>query len=210
MKNNIILILVVTVISIAVIIISVAVSAGKGSDESSSPSRESRPSSSAQTTTAQPTEEPPAPESVPQTSPASPRTEDTSEPERFTDEQTAGNILSLARSLIGTPFTDGGDSPVTGFDNSGFIYYVLRENGYITCPRGVLAQSEMGAALEYSELQPGDLVFFSESGVSAEFGGIYAGNGTMIACLMPGTQVKEVNITSDYYTRNFFRGVAIS
>lgn len=208
MKNNIILILVVTVISIAVIIISVAVSAGKSSEESSAPSGDSKPSVTTQNTTQQSVESSSAPEE--NNVHSAPATEESSEPDRVTDPQTAENIISLARSLIGTDFVDGGASPVEGFDNSGFIYFVLRENGYITCPRGVSAQAEMGAALVYSELQPGDLVFFSESGTAAEFGGIYAGNGVMIACLMPGTQVKEVNITTDYYTKNFFRGVAIS
>ncbi len=208
MKNNIILILVVTVISIAVIIISVAVSAGKSSEESSAPSGDSKLSVTTQNTTQQSVESSSAPEE--NNVHSAPATEESSEPDRVTDPQTAENIISLARSLIGTDFVDGGASPVEGFDNSGFIYFVLRENGYITCPRGVSAQAEMGAALVYSELQPGDLVFFSESGTAAEFGGIYAGNGVMIACLMPGTQVKEVNITTDYYTKNFFRGVAIS
>ena len=208
MKNNIILILVVTVISIAVIIISVAVSAGKSSEESSAPSGDSKPSVTTQNTTQQSVESSSAPEE--NNVHSAPATEESSEPDRVTDPQTAENIISLARSLIGTDFVDGGASPVEGFDNSGFIYFVLRENGYITCPRGVSAQAEMGAALVYSELQPGDLVFFSESGTAAEFGGIYSGNGVMIACLMPGTQVKEVNITTDYYTKNFFRGVAIS
>ena len=208
MKNNIILILVVTVISIAVIIISVAVSAGKSSEESSATSGDSKLSVTTQNTTQQSVESSSAPEE--NNVHSAPATEESSEPDRVTDPQTAENIISLARSLIGTDFVDGGASPVEGFDNSGFIYFVLRENGYITCPRGVSAQAEMGAALVYSELQPGDLVFFSESGTAAEFGGIYAGNGVMIACLMPGTQVKEVNITTDYYTKNFFRGVAIS
>ncbi|MGN1109726.1 MAG: C40 family peptidase [Oscillospiraceae bacterium] len=208
MKNNIILILVVTVISIAVIIISVAVSAGKSSEESSAPSGDSKPSVTTQNTTQQSVESSSAPEE--NNVHSAPATEESTEPDRVTDPQTAENIISLARTLIGTDFVDGGASPVEGFDNSGFIYFVLRENGYITCPRGVSAQAEMGAALVYSELQPGDLVFFSESGTAAEFGGIYAGNGVMIACLMPGTQVKEVNITTDYYTKNFFRGVAIS
>lgn len=126
------------------------------------------------------------------------------------ENENAEDIILLARSLIGTDFSDGGDSPQSGFDNSGFIYYVLRENGYITCPRGVSAQSNWGTQVTYSELSPGDLVFFSENGVSAEFGGIYAGDGIMIACLMPGTQVKEVNITTSYYADNFLHGVVIN
>lgn len=207
MKNNIILILVVTIISIAVIVISIAVSVGNGGGESSSPSDESVSEVISTPTT------PTAPEpesSAPETTTSQTESLPPSEPERVTDEQTAGDIIALARSLIGTEFAEGGDTPEEGFDNSGFIYYVLRENGYITCPRGVSAQSEMGAALEYDQLKPGDLVFFSESGAFAEFGGIYAGDGIMIACLMPGTQVKEVNITTSYYTAHFYRGVVIA
>ena len=48
------------------------------------------------------------------------------------------------------------------------------------------------------------------SSTVAEFGGIYEGDGKMIACLMPGTKVKEVDITTGYYTKHFYRGVAIN
>lgn len=70
-----------------------------------------------------------------QTLPA--ESEDTSEPETRPDDPTADMVVTSAASLIGTDFVDGGETPEQGFDNSGFIYYVLRENGYITCPRGV-------------------------------------------------------------------------
>lgn len=208
MKNNIILILVVTVISIAIIIISVMVSMGGRKDENSSDTSSSSTSDTSRTDPATSvTEDISEPEPIPvQTDP---QTAETSRTEDIPETGTAADIISLARSLIGADFADGGETPAGGFDNSGFIYYVLRENGYITCPRGVSAQSEMGAALEYADVKPGDLVFFSESGTIAEFGGIYAGNGVMIACLMPGTQVKEVDITTNYYTSHFFRGVGI-
>lgn len=205
MKNNIILILVVTVISIAVIVISVAVSLGGHSDEETSGDESS--TTSMTTSRTEPDIEPVVITTEPQPpqSESPVEREDTSE----TVAPEAENIIALAQSLIGTEFADGGETPATGFDNSGFIYYVLRENGYITCPRGVAAQSQMGAVKKYDELVPGDLVFFSESGTSAEFGGIYAGEGVMIACLMPGTQVRKVDITTSYYTSNFYCGVGI-
>lgn len=207
MKNNIILILVVTVISVAVIIISVMVSLGGNSDESSS----SRSSGETSETTSR--TEPAADTSVPVVVTSEiepPQNEPSAEQEDSSEamEPAAEDIIALARSLIGTDFADGGETPASGFDNSGFIYYVLRENGYITCPRGVSAQSQMGVSKKYGELAPGDLVFFSE-GDSAEFGGIYTGNGVMIACLMPGTQVREVDITTSYYSSHFFCGVGI-
>lgn len=126
------------------------------------------------------------------------------------DDDIGRRIAALASSLIGTPFAENGETP-SGFDNSGFIYYVLRENGYITCPRTTEAQSSMGASVGRSELKPGDLVFFGDDGSGeVDFGGIYIGNGMMVACLMPDTNVKEVDITSDYYASNFIVGVSLS
>ena len=202
MKNTLILILSVVVIAAAIIAVGISINKNKHEEESS----QTEGSTSMTTPDTEPVT---APTEEVQPQPVTQPTQESSEPER-TENESAGDVILLARSLIGTDFTDGGESPQTGFDNSGFIYYVLRENGYITCPRGVSAQSEWGTEISYSELAPGDLVFFSEGGAVAEFGGIYSGDGVMVACLMPGTQVKEVNITTDYYRGHFFRGVAIS
>lgn len=126
------------------------------------------------------------------------------------DDEITQKIVSLANSLIGTPFAVNGETP-SGFDNSGFIYYVLRENGYITCPRTTEAQSRMGSSVDEDKLKPGDLVFFGNSGSEeADIGGIYIGDGKMIACLMPDTTVKEVDITTSYYRTNFIVGVSLS
>lgn len=119
-------------------------------------------------------------------------------------------IADLATSLIGSPFVLNGDSP-DGFDNSGFIYYVLRQNGFITCPRTTDAQSRMGARIERDKIKTGDLVFFElEGSGEADFGGIYIGNGKMVASLNPDTNVVEVDITTDYYTASFYGGISLS
>ncbi len=202
MKNTLILVLSVVVIAVAIIAVGISISKNKREEESSQTESTTSVTTPDTVPVISPTEEI-------QPQPVTQPSQESSEPERAENES-AGDVILLARSLIGTDFADGGESPQTGFDNSGFIYYVLRENGYITCPRGVSAQSEWGTEISYPELVPGDLVFFSEGGSVAEFGGIYSGDGVMIACLMPGTQVKEVNITTDYYRGHFFRGVAIS
>lgn len=217
MKNNIILIAVVTILSLAIIITVILIStSGKESGESESIpvislTEESDPPDlpdEPQTEPSPPTEEPPVT--------AAPDTSGVSDPtQEITDEPLqpsagAGEIVALAHTLLGVEFAEGGDTPA-GFDNSGFIYYVLRENGYITCPRGVSQQAEMGTRLEYDELKAGDLAFFyNESGTGAGFGGIYIGGGKMIACLMPGTVVKEVDISTEYYRSNFYQGVSLN
>lgn len=119
-------------------------------------------------------------------------------------------IADSATALIGSPFVLNGDSP-DGFDNSGFIYYVLRQNGFITCPRTTDAQSRMGARIERDKIKTGDLVFFElEGSGEADFGGIYIGNGKMVASLNPDTNVVEVDITTDYYTASFYGGISLS
>ncbi|MCL2696861.1 MAG: NlpC/P60 family protein [Oscillospiraceae bacterium] len=119
-------------------------------------------------------------------------------------------IVLTAQSLLGISFADGGSTPGEGFDNSGFIHYVLRHNGYVNCPRGIQEQAGMGNKIgSIPELISGDLVFFSDSGYKATFGGIYIGGGIMISCRMPGEVVKEIDITVKYYLDSFFTGVRV-
>ncbi len=210
MKNNILLILAVTVISIGIIVATVMISGGGNSGVDESSVSEPGQSATSSDIYVQPTEDAPLAPTPVTTEPV-----DIPVPAESTegtyDSAAADGIISTAHSLIGIDFADGGDTPEAGFDNSGFIYYVLRENGYITCPRGLHAQSEMGASLTFDELRAGDLVyFFAEDKATIGFGGIYCGDGMMIACLMPGTQVKEINITSPYYTEHFCNGISIT
>ncbi len=204
MKNNILLILAVAVISVGIIVATVLISTAGGDSESGADTT-SASTSATTSDTAEPV--------------ATSASTTASQPEEIIipaddtpyDEDMAHSITATARSLIGIDFVDGGDHPDNGFDNSGFIYYVLRENGYITCPRGVEAQSEMGAALSYEELRAGDLAYFYDEEMKAvQFGGIYCGDGVMIACLMPGTKVKEINIATNYYKQHFYRGVSLT
>ncbi len=204
MKNNILLILAVAIISVGIIVATVLISTAGGDNESSRGDNTSAVTSAVSDAT-EPT--------VTSAATTRPQPEEIVIPADDTpyDEDMADSITATARSLIGIDFADGGDHPDNGFDNSGFIYYVLRENGYITCPRGVEAQSDMGAALSYDQLRAGDLAYFyDEEMKEVQFGGIYCGDGIMIACLMPGTKVKEINIATNYYKEHFYRGVSLT
>lgn len=120
-------------------------------------------------------------------------------------------VVQTAESLLGIPFADNGSTPDEGFDNSGFIYYVLRENGFINCPRLIQDQAAMGTNIEYDELKSGDLAFFcTENSGNADFGGIYIGEGKLIYSPMPGQTVKIADITTDYWKKAFVTGVSLS
>jgi cell wall-associated NlpC family hydrolase len=89
-------------------------------------------------------------------------------------------LIATAEKYLGVPYQWGGESPITGFDCSGFVQYVFAQYG-ITLPRVSRAQYTMGTAINFTDLQPGDLIFFSmEMNQIVNHVGIYIGNGQFI------------------------------
>lgn len=181
----------VTLLIMALAVTTAALMSGCGSDTTSSDNttpdtspttQESKPSEpSSQQTTVSDTVS--APES-------SDVTESSNESSDTTVTDLRSQIVATAEALVGIDYVSGMASPEQGFDNSGLIYYVLRENGFINCPRGTAAQKEMGTSIGLDEIREGDLLFFadkdSETGEAIEFGGIYIGNGKLIYSPYPG------------------------
>ena len=97
-------------------------------------------------------------------------------------------IINTAKSYIGVPYLWGGTTP-KGFDCSGFAQFVFAKNG-ITLQRVSEDQAKNGNAVSYSNLQPGDLMFFSmnENGDVSHVG-IYLGNGQFIGSEAAGVRV---------------------
>lgn len=90
------------------------------------------------------------------------------------------NILSTAKSYLGVRYQWGGSTPETGFDCSGFVAYVFKQNGIIL-PRVSRDQYKEGSWVSFENLQPGDLVFFSFAGNGVvDHDGIYLGGGQFI------------------------------
>ncbi|MFH1035973.1 MAG: C40 family peptidase [Pseudomonadota bacterium] len=133
------------------------------------------------------------------------------------------SILKTARGLLGVPYRSGGDRPEIGFDCSGFVSFVLGQNG-IDLGRSSPEQFKHGQKISRSELHPGDLVFFAHSQVRkvkvkakgkskskivakarrVSHVGIYIGNGEFIHAASGNRRIQVNELSEDYWARHFY------
>ncbi len=90
----------------------------------------------------------------------------------------AAALISTAKKYIGVPYIFGGTTP-SGFDCSGFLQYVFKQNG-IQIPRLADEQYKLGKRANIAELAAGDLVFFTTYEAGASHCGIYLGEGQFL------------------------------
>ncbi len=110
------------------------------------------------------------------------------------------SIVNTAKRYLGVRYVWGGTSP-KGFDCSGLVQYVCKQNG-ISVSRTSAAQFGNGKAVNKSDLQPGDLVFFAKNG-RVHHVGIYIGNGQMIHAPQTGDVVKIASMETSYYRNSY-------
>ena len=107
-------------------------------------------------------------------------------------------IIAEAKKYVGLHnpgYVDGGTSPVTGFDCSGYTQYVYRQTGVANLPRTAEQQRHAVRIIARSQAQPGDLVFYL-SGGSAYHIAIYAGNGMQYAAATPQDGIRYQGVWS--------------
>jgi cell wall-associated NlpC family hydrolase len=108
-----------------------------------------------------------------------------------------GGVVGVAMHYLGVPYVWGGASP-RGFDCSGLVMYAFAQIG-VSLPHSSYAQAGMGAPVSMSQLEPGDLVFFT----GASHVGIYIGGGQFIHAPHTGDVVK-ISSLSGYYASAFY------
>ncbi len=130
--------------------------------------------------------------------------EETPFPAAMTAEQYE-NLINEAEKYLGKKYTWGGSTPATGFDCSGFISYVVNNcgNGWSIGRKSSKTLYSICTKVSSSEVQPGDLVFFTGTydtkGVSHV--GFYVGNGKMLHC---GDPISYVSLSIDYWQDHFY------
>lgn len=112
-------------------------------------------------------------------------------------------LLKEAQSWLGTSYRYGGNDR-SGVDCSGFVTQVFNKALGIALPRTSRQQQEYCTDIKQSELQPGDLVFFTvRGGQNVGHVGIYVGQGNMIhSSSSRGVIISSLN--NNYYRTNYF------
>jgi peptidoglycan DL-endopeptidase CwlO len=105
--------------------------------------------------------------------------------------------LTAALSRVGKPYVWGGTGP-NGFDCSGLVGWSFAAAG-VSLPRTAAEQALAGPAVPLSQLQPGDLLFWSYDPTDPGFidhVAIYVGRGQMIEAPQTGDAVHVIAIPS--------------
>jgi cell wall-associated NlpC family hydrolase len=112
-------------------------------------------------------------------------------------------LAGAALKLLGAPYVWGGSSP-SGFDCSGFVWYVARQVGR-PLSRGMLGEYNSGAHPARDELKPGDLVFFQNTyAPGLSHNGIYIGNGQFVHAADEQAGVTISSLATPYWSAHWF------
>ena len=106
-------------------------------------------------------------------------------------------VLPTARRYLGVQYRQGGTSPASGFDCSGFVQYVFARHA-VRLPRTSRDQVEMGVRISprISALRTGDLLFFAEKGSRITHVAVYAGDNRIIHATSSGGSVRYDDLGS--------------
>ena len=115
----------------------------------------------------------------------------------------ADELIGNAMGLLGVSYRFGGSSVSSGFDCSGFMQHIFRKTMQINLPRTSAEQAKMGVAVSRSELQPGDMVFFSTSRGRISHVGLYIGNNRFIHAPRTGKSIEITSLGNKYWNSKY-------
>jgi cell wall-associated NlpC family hydrolase len=110
-------------------------------------------------------------------------------------------VLQTAKQLQGVPYVWGGTTP-SGFDCSGFVQYVMRQNN-VPISRTAETQYNEGTWVSKSQLKPGDIVFFTTYKPGPSHVGIYMGNNQFIHASSGQGKIVISDLSNVYYSQHY-------
>ena len=97
------------------------------------------------------------------------------------NEELRKEIVNYAMQYVGNKYVSGGSSLASGTDCSGFTCFIYADFGYSISrtPKG--QYSGAGRSIDYSEIQPGDIICYSSNGgKSCTHVALYIGDGQIV------------------------------
>lgn len=94
------------------------------------------------------------------------------------NEELRSAIVDYAMLYLGYPYVHGGRSLAGGTDCSGFTCYIYADFGYSISRTPSGQYSSAGRSIDYSEIQPGDIICYGKT--KCTHVGMYIGDGQII------------------------------
>jgi cell wall-associated NlpC family hydrolase len=98
-------------------------------------------------------------------------------------------LVAYALQFVGKPYRAGGNDPHTGADCSGFVRYVMAYGAGISMNRSSREQAVQGTQISAAQMQPGDLLFYS-NGSRINHVAMYIGDGRIVHASTEKTGIK--------------------
>ena len=114
-----------------------------------------------------------------------------------------GELVVNAMGFLGVPYHRGGNTAESGFDCSGFVRAMYEQTLGLVLPRRSEQQAAATQAIERTELEPGDLVFFNTMRRTFSHVGIYIGDGKFIHSPKPGARIRIEDMRVSYWEHRF-------
>ncbi len=108
-------------------------------------------------------------------------------------------VAGTALLYQGVPYRSGGSDPSTGFDCSGFVWFVYAQHGR-QVPRTVAELFRSGVEVDPENLEAGDLIFFSTAGAGATHVGIALGGDRFVHAPNSRGEVRVERLASSYWS----------
>ena len=121
--------------------------------------------------------------------------------ERYTN--VAQDVILQGLKFVGVRYRWGGNTEDSGLDCSGFVRLVFKDTLGTSLPRTAREMSEVGQQIDFSQLKPGDLVFFNTMRRAFSHVGIYLGDNHFLHAPHAGAEVRVENMENSYWLQRY-------